>query len=77
MKLVHLEQLYGQGVVRPIDARPLARTMISATTLGAANFDDLNAGRQAQGLLVRFERLFGESNMDPKNTRRRSRRPSS
>jgi hypothetical protein len=64
--LVHAEQAYAVGVVRPIDARPLARAMIEAITLGARSLDDVAEGRMQQGLLGRFERLFGESNMDPK-----------
>jgi hypothetical protein len=65
-KLVHAEQLYAIGVVRPIDARPLARAIISAITLGARSLDEVADTRIQQGLLVRFERLFGESNLDPK-----------
>jgi hypothetical protein len=64
--LVHAEQAYAVGVVRPIDARPLARTIIGAITLGARSLDDVAEGRVQQGLLNRFERLFGESNLDPK-----------
>ncbi len=65
-RLVRAEQLYAVGVVRPIDARPLARSIISAITLGAKSLDDVAEGRMQQGLLNRFERLFGESNLDPK-----------
>lgn len=65
-KLVRAEQLYAVGVVRPIDARPLARSIISAITLGTKSLDDVAEGRLQQGLLGRFERLFGESNLDPK-----------
>jgi hypothetical protein len=65
-KLVRAEQLYAVGVVRPIDARPLARAIVGAVTVGAKSLDDVVEGRLQQALLVRFERLFGESNMDPK-----------
>jgi hypothetical protein len=64
-KLVHSEQLYAQGVVRPIDARPLAHAVVTAIVLGEQSLDE-TAGKQQEGLLRRFERLFGESNLDPK-----------
>lgn len=64
-KLVKAEQLYAQGVVRPVDARPLARAVVTASVLGEQSLDE-NGRRQVEGLLRRFERLFGESNLDPK-----------
>ncbi|MBI3726641.1 DUF1549 domain-containing protein [bacterium] len=64
-KLVHAEQLYAQGVVRPIDARPLARAVVTASVLGEQTLDQAQKNMQ-ENLLRRFERLFGEANMDPK-----------
>src|SRR5205085_1586655 len=65
-QLVKSEQAYAIGVVRPIDARPLARAIISAVSLGARKLDDIAEGQRQQQVLRGFERLFGESNLDPK-----------
>jgi hypothetical protein len=62
---VKAEQLYAQGVVHPIDARPLARALIDASFLGEFGFEEMPVARQ-EGLLRRFERVFGEANLDPK-----------
>ena len=52
---------------RPPDRRPPAgsRRRPGRRSSGEQSLDD-NARRQQEGLLRRFERLFGESNLDPK-----------
>jgi hypothetical protein len=64
-KLVKAESLYAQGVVRPIDSRPLARALVTASFLGDFDLDRLE-GMGEETILRRFERIFGEANLDPK-----------
>lgn len=60
------EQAYAQGVVRPIDARPLARAFIAASLLGERGLDEAGP-LMREGVLRRFEGVFGGANLDPKH----------
>ena len=60
-----LEGSYAKGVVRPIDGRALARTLTAALFMGERTLDQ-GRKQQEEQILTAFERLFGETTIDPK-----------
>ena len=63
--LLRSEQAYARGVLRPIDARPLARALIAASLLGERGLEEVGPVLK-EGVFRRFESVFGEANLDPK-----------
>jgi hypothetical protein len=60
-----MEACHAKAVVRPIDGRPLARSLASALFLGEEGGEPARR-IQEERFMVGFERLFGETNLDPR-----------